>query len=244
MLMLDRNAPVLVVAAHHDDEVLGCGGTMARLAEAGHPVVSAVLGQGAVCRESAMDASEREAVEAMMARQAAAAARVLGAKFVQTGMFPDNAFDSVPLLDIVRCVESVIERVRPQLILTHHGGDLNVDHRLTARAVQTAARPLPGSGVRTILAFEVLSSTEWTPVEEPGFRPDVFVDVAARLDRKIEAMGCYESELQAFPHPRSEGGIRHLAGFRGGSAGLAAAEGFALVRSVPVFGFSKAEEGV
>lgn len=231
-MMLQEHAPVLVVAAHHDDETLGCGGTIARLAAKGHPVTVTVLGQGTVSRDPDLGSSDQQGVLERMKAQAKQAAQILGATFVQAGRFPDNAFDSVPLLDIVRSVETMIETVKPQLILTHYAGDLNIDHRVTSQAVQTAARPMPGSFVRTILTFEVLSSTEWAPQGSPPFNPNVFFDVTESLELKIEAMRCYFAELNAFPHPRSKQGIRLLAGMRGMSSGVQAAEGFALVRTL------------
>jgi len=230
-LMLEKDAPVLVVAAHHDDEVLGCGATIARLVREGHPVTITILGQGAVSRCPGMGQTQRKAMHEAIINQAEAAAKILDASFIQAGEYPDNAFDSVTLLEIVRSVEAVVKRVRPQLILTHHHGDMNIDHRLTSAAVQTAARPLPGATVRTILAFEVPSSTEWS-MGVSVFQPNLYVDATPWLDGKIKAMRCYENELRPFPHPRSEEGIRLLAGYRGVTAGLKSAEAFALVRSV------------
>jgi LmbE family N-acetylglucosaminyl deacetylase len=220
---------ILVVAAHPDDEVLGCGATIARLAREGHEAHIAILGEGGTSRAGESDPSLVRELRA----QAAEAARVLGAREPLFYDLPDNRFDTRPLLEVSKIVEEVIGRVRPEVIYTHHGGDLNVDHGVAHRAVLTAARPLPGACVREIYAFEVASSTEWAFGQaSSAFRPRVFTDVGATLSLKIEALKRYRREVREFPHPRSEEGIAALARWRGSSVGCPAAEAFELVRSV------------
>ena len=146
---------------------------------------------------------------------------------------PDNRLDTVPLLDVVKIVESLVERLQPEVIYTHHAGDLNVDHGVIHRAVLTATRPVTGQPVREIYAFEVASSTEWAFQRiEPAFRPNVFVDITRTIEAKIAAMECYETEARKFPHPRSPEALRALATRWGSVVGCAAAEAFELVRSV------------
>ena len=145
---------------------------------------------------------------------------------------PDNRFDSVDLLDVVRLVEAEIARVRPTLVLTHHHGDVNVDHRVTHEAVLAATRPVPGGTVATVLAFEVPSSTEWGFSAATAFSPTVFVDVADTLQDKLDALSEYGSEMREFPHPRSAEAVRALATWRGATAGVAAAEAFQVVRAI------------
>jgi len=133
----------------------------------------------------------------------------------------------------VKIVEDLVSRIEPEIIYTHHAGDLNVDHGVIHRAVLTATRPVAGQTVREIYAFEVPSSTEWAFQRiEPSFRPNVFVDVTATLDAKIAAMECYESEARKFPHPRSPEALRAIAMRWGSVVGCDAAEAFELVRSV------------
>ncbi len=217
---------VLVVAAHPDDEVLGCGATMARHAAAGDAVEVLILGTGAASRDGA-----RPEEPAQLAAQAREAGRVLGARRVDVLDLPDNRFDSVALLDIVKHVERIVARAAPDVVYTHHGGDLNIDHRRTFEAVVTACRPQAPCLVRRILSFEVPSSTEWqSPTVVAPFTPNVFVDVAGTVDHKTRALACYTAEARPFPHPRSPGAVRALAAWRGASAGLAAAEAFMLVR--------------
>lgn len=222
---------VLVIAAHPDDEILGCGATTARLAQEGHEIHFAILGEGMTSRYSQRDADADQLV--MLRRQAHAAAAKVGVKSVVFHKMPDNRMDTVPLLEIVKLVEELVEEAKPEIIYTHHNGDLNVDHGIVYRAVLTATRPLAGQPVREIYAFEVPSSTDWAFQRlEPSFRPNVFIDVSRTLDAKIAAMGCYETETRPFPHPRSSEALRATAIRWGSVAGCMAAEAFELVRSI------------
>lgn len=222
---------VLVVAAHPDDEVLGAGGTIARLAR-DRDVHVGILGEGATSRRPRREDTPPEEVR-RLAEDARAAAKVLGVVEVVLAGLPDNRLDTVPLLDLAKTVEGWVARWRPTQVLTHHGGDLNVDHVLAQRAVLAATRPLPGSPVREVLAFEVPSATDWSFGAVAGpFRPNVFVDVASTLDRKVEALACYRGEARPFPHPRSPEALRAAAVRWGSVAGCGAAEAFELLRAV------------
>lgn len=223
---LSSLAPVLVIAAHADDEVLGCGGTMARLAGAGCKVNTVFMTDGVSAREGADDGEAR--------RQAACrAANKMGSQEPTFHDFPDNAMDTVPLIDIARAVESAVARFSPATILTHHHGDLNVDHEIVHRAVMTACRPQPGSLVRTIMTFSVRSSTEWGIAKAGNaFVPNAFVDVTETLETKMEALQAYEMELRPFPHSRSIEAVEHEARLVGASSGLGAAEAFVIVRTI------------
>jgi len=161
-------------------------------------------------------------------------ARLLGARDIFTHDLPDNRFDTVPLLDIVKIIEELVDRLKPQVIYTHHGGDLNIDHVLVHRAVLTATRPAGGAdAVKHIRTFEVPSSTEWAFGQfPPAFRPNIFVDVSGTLEVKIRAMEIYESEKRVFPHPRSPEALRAIARRWGSTVGRDAVEAFELVRSV------------
>jgi LmbE family N-acetylglucosaminyl deacetylase len=223
---------VLVIAAHPDDEVLGCGGTAARLVREGHEVHFAILGEGMTSRH-AQRADAEQSQLTRLHQQAHTAAAQLGVKNVVLHKLPDNRLDTVALLDVVKIVEDLVDRVQPEVIYTHHAGDLNVDHGVIHRAVLTATRPVAGQLVLEIYAFEVPSSTEWAFQRiEPAFRPNVFVDITRTLEAKIGAMECYETEARKFPHPRSPEALRALAARWGIVVGCAAAEAFELVRSV------------
>jgi LmbE family N-acetylglucosaminyl deacetylase len=166
-------------------------------------------------------------------QQAQRAADILHAKEVVVQKLPDNRLDTVPLLEVVKMVEELIEAFRPEVIYTHHPGDLNVDHGVVHRAVLTATRPVPGQKVREIFAMEVPSSTEWAfHCLEPCFRPNVFVDITGTLETKIAALACYDTETRKFPHPRSPDALRAIAARWGSVAGFQAAEAFELIRSL------------
>jgi len=223
---------VLVVAAHPDDEVLGCGGTIARLAREGHEVHIAILGEGITSRSRTRDEASRVDAEALRAR-AREVAKLLGGRSLLTQDLPDNRFDTVPLLDVVKVVEEWVGAIRPQVVYTHHSGDLNIDHSVVHRAVLTATRPIAGCDIMEICAFEVPSSSEWAfgQFTKP-FQPNVFVDVSETLGLKLRAMRLYETEARPFPHPRSREALRAAALKWGSVAGLKAAEAFELVRSI------------
>ena len=141
--------------------------------------------------------------------------------------------DTVALLDITQAIESLITEHQPDTVFTHHAGDLNIDHRRMHEAVVTACRPQHGHPVKTLLCFEVLSSTEWQlPGSAPAFEPNWFVDISATLNRKMAALDAYAAELRDWPHPRSKQGVEHLAHWRGATVGVDAAEAFILGRKL------------
>ena len=222
---------IMVVAAHPDDEVLGCGGTIAALAKENNVVV-AILGEGATARDEEQTGAPADAVKELQ-DQARSAASILGVSEVVFGGLPDNRFDSLPLLEIIRIVETWVERFNPEVIYTHHGGDLNIDHTLTFRAVLTATRPVEGSTVRDLYSFEVASSTEWAfQTISPAFTANTFVDISSTLTQKISALEAYGGEVRAFPHPRSSDNLRATAQKWGAASGLSYAEAFQLIRSL------------
>lgn len=223
---------VLVVAAHPDDELLGCGGTAARLSQEGHSVYLSILGEGITSRHKEREAADVGAIESLHTASQRVA-DLLGAKQLSLHDLPDNRFDSIPLLELIKIVEELLARWRPEAVYTHHGGDLNVDHRVVSQAVMTATRPIAGQTVRDVYMFEVASSTEWAFQQlSPAFRPNVFVDISNTLNRKLEGMRQYESEIRKFPHPRSSEALTAIAQRWGSVAGCKAAEAFELVRSL------------
>lgn len=216
---------VLIVAAHTDDEALGCGGTIARHVAEGDTVHAVFLADGVTSRTDPVPT-------ALENRQAAAkeAHAVLGIKTVKYLGLPDNRLDSLPLLDVVQPLEAHIRELSPELIYTHHYGDLNVDHRITHQAVMTACRPQPYFPVREILAFEVMSSTEWAGYGHEHFLPNVFVDISEFWGRKKLALEAYGSEMRTPPHSRSIKHLEALGRHRGHSCGMDSAEAFMIVR--------------
>jgi len=219
---------ILIVAAHPDDEILGMGGTIARHVAEGDHVAVTFLGDGVGSRGQGDD-------QAVARRQQAAraAANVLGFEVLGFGSYPDNGFDIVPLLDLVRHVESIKHAFQPDWVYTHHGGDLNIDHRMTYQAVLTSFRPQPHERYEEIRCFEVNSSTEWAdPRVFPPFLPDTYVDISAVLDQLLEAYGCYQDEIRPAPHARSMEALRVSSRNRGYQVGLEAAEAFMTARRI------------
>lgn len=220
----------LCVAAHPDDEVLFAGATLAHLADLGAETHVLVLGEGIGAR---FDANDRpDGAVQQLGGELKAAADIIGATPHQLDL-PDNRFDSMDLLDVVHRLETLKAEIRPDLVFTHHHGDLNVDHGVTCRAVLTAFRPLPDEHPVTIAAGETLSSSEWNvPSIGAPFTPNWFVNASPGLERKVAAMAAYETELRDWPHPRSLEGIRVAARKWGMTVGLEAAEPFHVLRHV------------
>lgn len=224
---------VLVVAAHPDDEVLGCGGTMARHAAEGDRVHILIVAEGATSRDSVRDKDGRgDELEALREAGRRAAGIVGGQAPTFIGL-PDNRLDSLDLIDVIKPIESAIAEIGPNIVYTHHSGDLNIDHAIVNRAVVTACRPLPGTPVKSIYTFEVPSSTDWGSAISPRpFRPNRYVDIARQLEQKISALECYEAEMREFPHARSYQSVRALATHRGAVCGVEAAEAFEIIREL------------
>lgn len=229
-VLLDK---VLVVAAHPDDEVLGCGGTIRRILREGGRVRVLVLGEGSSCRFpiGLLGSPEVMAVITQRREFADRALATLGVSEFRFGDLPCGRFDTVPIIDIGKTIEAEIAEFLPDTVITHFGRDANSDHRHTFDAVLAAVRPLPESPVRTVMSFEVPSSTEWRFVDV--FQPHYFIDIDADIDAKVAAFDCYSAtEGRAFPFPRCEEGLRTLARYRGMQVGLRHAEAFQLVRCV------------
>ena len=227
-----KNNKVLVIAAHPDDEVLGCGGTMARLVKEGNDVFIAILGEGITSRYDARELADKLLL-AELHDHSRKVAELIGAKDLFTYDLPDNRFDTLPLLEIVKIVENLIDDIQPDIVYTHHNGDLNIDHEVVFRATMTAVRPLSGCSVRELYSFEVPSSTEWSFQHyHGGFRPNVFVNITDTIDAKINAMKTYGGESRSFPHPRSTDALMSIARRWGSVVGVEYAEAMELIRLV------------
>ena len=204
---------------------------MAAHAAKGDTVHVLVVAEGATSRDARREPEDRESELTRLKAAASRAASVIGAEEPQLLGLPDNRLDSIPLLDVIKPIEAVVETVVPEIVYTHHAGDLNVDHRIVHQAVVTACRPLPGSPVKALYAFETVSSTEWQSGGD-AFRPQRWVDIEAFLSLKLRALEAYEAEIRPFPHARSADAVEALARVRGAAAGLKAAECFMVVREV------------
>jgi len=226
-----KNKHILIVAAHPDDEVLGCGATIARHHHEGDTVHVVILAEGATSRDERREPDKRNSELKALSAAADRARAILGASSLELHDFPDNRMDAVNLLDVIKVIEGALDRFQPEIVYTHHGGDLNIDHRIVHKAVITACRPVPNAPIRTLLFFEIPSSTEWqAPGSAPSFAPSWFVDVSPWLERKIQALEAYQAEMRPWPHPRSLEAVTHLARWRGATIGVQAAEAFVLGR--------------
>jgi LmbE family N-acetylglucosaminyl deacetylase len=217
----------LIIAAHPDDEVLGCGGTIARLSSEGWTVHVHIVAEGSTSRDDVRDVAKHSESLSELRKAAKKASAILGAHSLAFSELPDNRMDGLELLDIVKLVDSDVQRLKPRLVLTHHSSDVNIDHRIIHDAVIAACRPQPGCSVRELLFFEVASSTEWRPgASARPFVPDTYFDISQFLVHKLEALQSYGSEMRPFPHARSIEAIEALARWRGATVGCAAAEAF------------------
>ena len=219
---------VLIVVAHPDDEVLGCGGLAAKLALAGETVTSCILSGTVEARQ------HRPELERLHAN-AREAQTILGLSEPILGPFPNIAFNTVPHLELVQFIERVLRQFSATRIYTHHPGDLNNDHRHASLACQAAARlfqrDVSVPPLERLAYMEVLSSTDWAfPGAGPSFTPTCYVELGEELlTRKLRALAAYEGIMRPFPHPRSEEILRGLAAYRGGQAGMRYAEAFQVV---------------
>jgi LmbE family N-acetylglucosaminyl deacetylase len=223
---------IAVVAAHPDDEVLGCGATIARHALAGDQVHILIVSEGITSRAAERSRTKAQMQLSDLAECAKKAHEILGSASLEMLALPDNRLDGVDLLDVVKPIETFLNSVRPETVYTHFPADLNVDHRMVSEAVQVACRPVPGSRVKQLLLFEVASSTEWRVASPVSFSPNFFVEISATLEIKKRALHAYASEMRPWPHARSLEAIDALAKWRGASAGVTAAEAFVLGRSI------------
>lgn len=224
---------ILVFAAHPDDEVLGCGATIAGHIASGDEVHVVILAEGVTSRDEKRDRVQRQTELTELGIAAKKANDILGSHTLTLHDFMDNRMDSVDLLDIVKVVEHHIDRIKPQTVYTHHASDLNIDHQRIHQAVATACRPHPFQPVNTLLFFEVPSSTEWQPSGSAiPFVPNWFVDVSATIAVKLKALKEYECEMRSWPHSRSIESVEYLARWRGTSVGLEAAEAFVVGRNL------------
>ncbi len=218
---------VLVIAAHPDDEILGCGATIFKHSSKKDIVNVAIMATGLTSRG---DTSTENILE--LKKSAAKASNLLGVSEIVFCDKKDNMMDTEPILYIVKDIENLINKFEPDIIYSHFYSDLNIDHQLISESVQIAARPIPGKKFIEIRLFEVLSSTEWgRNIGKSNFNPNLYIDVSSEMHKKIEALEIYKSEMRNFPHPRSYRIVRSLAELRGSECGIESAEAFFILRS-------------
>jgi N-acetylglucosamine malate deacetylase 1 len=218
---------IIVVAAHPDDEALGCAGTIAKHVAQGDVVHSVFMSDGVSSRLDSSKEKSKRRIKASKAVQS-----LLGISSTHYLNLPDNSMDSVPLIKIVQKLEPIIHKIKPSIIYTHTYGDLNIDHQLTHAAVMTACRPIPDSPVREIYGFEIISSTEWTAPQHLRFVPTLFVDITKFITIKTQGLKLYKEEMRSSPHSRSIKHAKVLAQHRGYTIGVNMAEAFEVYRII------------
>jgi LmbE family N-acetylglucosaminyl deacetylase len=212
---------VLVIAAHPDDEILGSGGTIKKLINYGYKVITVIAAKGRK--------EEEQRIQPLMLQ----ANKHLGVEEVLFLEYPNLLLETIPLHEITKAIEALLDKYAPAMIFTHHYGDTNKDHQILFQAVITAARPLPGKQPIEILCFETVSSSEWSQhTNDKEFKPNYFVDITDTFDDKVKSLKYYDVEMRPFPHPRSYEGVQYLARVRGMTVGVEYAEAFEMIRRV------------
>lgn len=219
---------VVCVAAHPDDEVLGLGGTLIKHAKNGDKVFVIILSEG---EEAKTDKNKKNILRKNNAKNCS---NIVGSKLYKIFDYPDQKFDTVPILNIIKNIEKIFKKLQPDIVYVHHQGDLNKDHQISSQAVLTALRPMNRLGLNTeIRTFETPSSTDQSPYDEHYvFKPNFYVSIENNWENKLKALRAYSNELENFPHPRSLKAIRALAIKRGMESGFKKAEAFTILRKV------------
>lgn len=217
---------VLIIAPHPDDEVLGCGGTINKMAADGHDVFVLIATRGS---SNLYDQSKVENVRS----EARRAHQILGVSQTFFLDFPSPELDTVSIAEISREFSKIIMQLSVDILFVPHRGDIHNDHRVVFNAAIVAARPVGDCPVSEIYSYETVSETEWAaPFANDSFIPTLFIDITANLERKLDSMNCFSSQIREFPNPRSVKNIKALASFRGATVGLFASEAFMTIRRI------------
>lgn len=218
---------VLAISVHPDDETLGCGGTMLRHRANGDQLFWLIV-------TKAHEGHWAKDVIAQKAAEVERVGRAYGAERYFQMDFPALHLHAVPEVDLIASVRTVVTEVKPEVVYVVHGGDVHTDHRAVFGATMAVLKPfyMAELGVRRVLSYETLSSTDAAPQLNIPFTPNVFSDITPHMDRKVEIMALYQSEIHPDPLPRSASGIRALGRYRGATIGVEYAEAFVLIREL------------
>ena len=222
---------ILIIAAHPDDEVLGMGGTIAKLVMDGKEVDLLIVTDGSSSQYRDSD-NLQEIIEGKK-QETRRCADILGIKNIYYGGLPDMKLDAIPHIEVNHAIERTIDLVKPDTVFTHFWGDVNCDHQNVYKSTMVAVRPVLGQVVKELYCYRVPSSTEWTPNKaDTMYMPNVFIDISEVTSVKYEAFACYSTELRDYPHPRSVQYLKETDKAAGLRVGLLAAEEFVLLRQL------------
>ncbi len=223
---LKKNKKILIISAHPDDEILGCGGLIARIKKT-NKIQIVFLTDGVSSRKKDkknINIRKKETLKLF---------NYLKINKPIFFNFNDNQLDSESLLDIVKKIESVIKTFKPNIVFTHYENCLNIDHQIAYKATITACRPLKKYNfIEQIISYEVPSSTEWMISNKFIFKPNIYLNISKQIDDKIKYLKFYKSELKKYPHSRSIKGIKTVASFRGIASGCKYAEAYILIKKI------------
>ena len=220
-----KNKKILIIAAHPDDEILGCGGIIAKLKK-NNQIQVLFLTDGVSARKNGKKSINIRKNETLKLFKYL---KIRSPIFFD---FSDNELDKSTLLNIVKKIEVVMKKFKPNIIFTHYEHCLNIDHKIAYQATITASRPLTKNKfIEQIISYEVPSSTEWRLSNKHSFIPNIYFDISKVIKHKIHYLKFYKSELKKYPHSRSIKGVKTFASFRGLASGFEYAEAFLLVRN-------------
>ena len=232
-MQFNKKDKILIIAAHPDDEVLGCGGTISSLSSKGIDIRILFLSEGVSSRFDNNQKNLKKLNNEIKLRNnnSIKALKILGVnkKNIFFENYPCCKLDTIPRLNLVKVIEKHISIFKPSIIFTHFMDDVNIDHKITFESVLAATRPYNNRSIESIYLFEVLSSTEWNFVSP--FPANCFFDISETIKKKISAMKAYKKEYKSHPHPRSSRVIEALATYRGAQVGINFAEGYFLLRT-------------
>ena len=226
---MNKKDKVLIIAAHPDDEVLGVGGTISKYAANGAEIKLLIVTDGSTAQYS--DSNDVSAIINQKKDETKRAARILGISDIIYGNLPDMKLDTIAHIEINRVIENVISSFCPNIVFTHSGVDVNLDHCCVYRSTLVACRPVAGQCVKELYSYYVPSSTDWNVQNKNTFEPNVFVDITGSPSKlKYDAMACYSTEIRNYPHPRSIDALKILDKANGIHVGVECAESFVLHR--------------
>ena len=224
--MTKKNS-VLVIAAHPDDEALGCFGTLLKHRSKGDKINIIFLTDGVSSRKKII--KKKSLLEEKNCLKVAKLLK-LNERNIFFLDYPDNMLDTIPLLNVVKNIEKIKNKIFPDIIYTHFSNDLNIDHRIAFQAAVTSSRPKKNETVKKIFCFEILSSTEWACKNKIAFNPNYFVDISQHINKKISALKLYKKEMMKKPNTRSIENVKNLSSYRGSTVGMNFAEAFFVER--------------